>query len=59
MNRKDVGLRVRVERELRDDFIQACRDEHRTAAQVLRDFMREYVERSRRGQGELFRSRSE
>lgn len=58
MNRKDVGVRVRVERDLRDAFVQACPGEQRTAAQVIRDFMREYVDRAQRGQGELFRPSS-
>ncbi len=40
---KDAGLRLRVERELREEFTEACRAEGRAASQVLRDFMREYV----------------
>lgn len=40
---KDVGLRIRVQRELRDQFIEACRAEDKVAAQVLREFMRDYV----------------
>ena len=40
---KDVGLRIRVERELRGDFVRTCRHEGKTAAQVLREYMREYV----------------
>ena len=42
---KDSGLRIRVQRELRDRFNEACRAEDRSAAQVLREFMRAYVER--------------
>jgi hypothetical protein len=45
MAMKDVGLRVRVERELRDDFLEACRVHDRPAAQVIREFMRDYVVR--------------
>jgi hypothetical protein len=45
MAMKDVGLRVRVERELRDDFLEACRAHDRPAAQVIREFMRDYVVR--------------
>ena len=45
MATKDVGLRVRVERELRDDFLEACRAHDRPAAQVIREFMRDYVVR--------------
>lgn len=52
---KDAGLRLRVERELREEFTDACRAEGRPAAQVLRDFMRDYVSRNRAAaQHELF-----
>lgn len=40
---KSVGLRIRIEPELRDAFVQACRRTDRSAAQVLRAFMRQYV----------------
>ena len=40
---KDVGLRIRVERELRDQFLEVCRLQDRPAAQVIREFMRAYV----------------
>jgi hypothetical protein len=40
---KDVGLRIRVQRELRGQFLEACRMQDKPAAQVLREFMREYV----------------
>jgi hypothetical protein len=40
---KDVGLRIRIQRELRDQFLEACRAQDKPAAQVLREFMREYV----------------
>ena len=43
MATKDVGLRIRVERDLRDRFLEICRTQDRPAAQVLREFMREYV----------------
>lgn len=42
---KDVGLRIRVQRELRDKFTHACREKDVPAAHVLREFMREYVAR--------------
>ena len=42
---KDVGLRIRVQRELREQFLEACKTQDKPAAQVLREFMREYVER--------------
>lgn len=40
---KDVGLRIRVQRELREQFLDACRAQDKPAAQVLREFMRGYV----------------
>ena len=51
---KDVGLRLRVESELRRAFVDSCRADGRTAAQVLRECMRQYVERARAGQQDLF-----
>ena len=42
---KDVGLRIRVQRELREQFLDVCRAQDKPATQVLREFMREYVER--------------
>lgn len=44
---KDAGLRVRVEKELRQEFVESCRAAGRPAAQVLREFMREFVTRER------------
>jgi hypothetical protein len=52
---KDVGLRIRVERKLRAAFVDACRAEGKTAAQVLREYMRKYANYDERDpQGELF-----
>ncbi|WP_246047797.1 SNF2-related protein [Hankyongella ginsenosidimutans] len=48
MAEKDAGLRVRVERELREQFLAACREQDKPAAQVLREFMRRYVADRRR-----------
>ena len=54
---KDVGLRIRVERELRAAFVKACRAEGKTAAQVLREYMRRYANYDDTDpQGELFES---
>lgn len=39
------GFRLRVDDELRREFIAACRAQDRAAAQVLREFMRDYVAR--------------
>jgi len=41
---KDSGLRIRVQRELRDSFLEVCRTKDKPAAQVIREFMRDYVE---------------
>lgn len=40
---KDSGIRIRVERGLRSEFLEACQSADRPAAQVLREFMRQYV----------------
>ena len=42
---KDVGLRTRVQRDLREQFLKVCRAQDKPAAQVLLEFMREYIER--------------
>lgn len=42
---EDTGLRIRVDDSLRRDFIETCKGRDTTAAQVLRGFMRWYVER--------------
>lgn len=43
---KDSGLRIRVERQLREKFLELCREQDRPASQVIREFMREYIERN-------------
>jgi hypothetical protein len=48
---KDSGLRIRVQRDLRDRFLEVCRAQDKPAAQVLREFMRAYVERQEGAQG--------
>jgi hypothetical protein len=40
---KDSGLRIRIERELREKFLDICRKQDRPAAQVIREFMRTYI----------------
>lgn len=40
---KDVGLRIRIDHELRQAFLDACHEQDRPAAQVIREFMREFV----------------
>lgn len=44
---KDAGLRIRIERELREKFLEACRSDDVSAAQVLRAFIRDYVQARR------------
>lgn len=46
------GFRLRVDDGLRHEFITACRAQDRTAAQVLREFMRDYVAKNYGGQQE-------
>ncbi|HET6407411.1 MAG TPA: hypothetical protein VFG14_05985 [Chthoniobacteraceae bacterium] len=40
---KDSGLRIRIERDLREKFLAVCRDQDRPAAQVIREFMKGYI----------------
>lgn len=40
---KDSGLRIRIERDLREKFLSVCRDQDRPAAQVIREFMKGYI----------------
>lgn len=40
---KDVGLRIRIDRDLREQFVAACKADDKPASQVIREFMREYV----------------
>lgn len=46
------GFRVRVDDQLRHEFITACRKQDQAAAQVLRAFMRDYVAKYYDGQQE-------
>ncbi len=55
MMTKDSGLRIRVQRELREEFLDVCRAQDKPAAQVIREFMREYIaEHKATAQGTLF-----
>ena len=40
---KDAGLRLRIEKDLREQFVEICRSEGKAAAHVLREYMRDYV----------------
>ena len=44
MAAKDTGFRIRIEKQLREEFVDICRSQDRPAAQVLREFMRNYIE---------------
>jgi len=41
---KDVGMRIRVEPELREEFVDICKQKDIPAAQVIRTFMREFIQ---------------
>ena len=45
MAQKNVAFKIRVEAELRRAFVDACRREDRPASQVVREFMRNYVQK--------------
>lgn len=51
---KDAGMRIRVEKDLRSAFVQACRAQDRPAAVVLREFMRAFALTQLSGQASLF-----
>jgi hypothetical protein len=52
---KDVGIRIRVEKELREAFVNACRNQDVAASEVLREFMRLFAEQQHYGaQSSLF-----
>lgn len=59
MPTKDSGMRLRVEKELRDAFVQACHDQNRIAAEVLREFMRTFIHTQQHGQRSLFTAHQE
>ena len=41
---KDAGMRIRVEPDLRSAFLKVCHDANLPAAQVIRNFMRVFVD---------------
>jgi hypothetical protein len=48
---KDSGLRIGVQRDLRGKFLEVHRTQDKPAAQVIREFMRDYVEHHGRSTG--------
>lgn len=55
---KDSGMRIRVEHQLREDFIAACKNEDVPAAQVIRQFMKKYIGKATKHSGEVVRSKT-
>lgn len=54
LSTKDSGMRIRIERELRDAFVQACQSQGLIASEVLRDFMRGFAAKHSTEQAVLF-----
>jgi hypothetical protein len=54
MTTKDSGMRIRIERDERDAFVQACQSQGLIAAEVLRDFMRSFAAKHSAEQSALF-----
>jgi hypothetical protein len=50
---KDSGMRIRVEQQLREDFLAACKNDDVPAAQVIRQFMKKYIEKAAKHSGEI------
>jgi hypothetical protein len=57
LSMKDSGLRIRVQRELRERFLGGCHAQDKPAAQVIREFMRQYVERQAQAELSLGKNR--
>ncbi|HGG61209.1 MAG TPA: hypothetical protein ENK26_15060 [Gammaproteobacteria bacterium] len=52
---KSAGLRIRVEPSLHRQFLETCQARKVKASEVVRDFMRLYIENNAGGrQGQLF-----
>ena len=52
---KSSNYRIRVEPSLHQEFLEACKADDRPAAQVIREFMKDYVLKHRQGiQADLF-----
>lgn len=44
---KDAALRIRLPADLHQQFLTVCRAQDKPASQVLREYMRSYVQRNR------------
>lgn len=52
---KSSNYRIRVEPSLHQEFINACKCMNKPAAQVIREFMREFVQKNKyANQADLF-----
>ncbi|HGA2320453.1 TPA: hypothetical protein ACIRVE_005069 [Pseudomonas putida] len=50
---KETTMTIRIEPDLKDDFQTATKANHKPAAQILRDFMREYVAAHKNSSGAI------
>jgi predicted transcriptional regulator len=41
-----ISFTIRIDKPLRDAFVETCKAQDRTASQLIRDFMREYIKRN-------------
>ncbi len=44
---KEAVFTMKLEHELRDEFMAAAEESHRPASQIVRDFMRDFIQRQR------------
>ena len=51
-NQEHTSFNIRTEKVLKEAFVAAAKSQDRTASQLIREFMREYVRRN--GQRDLF-----
>lgn len=49
---KESSFTIRVDQNLKDQFVATCKSQDTTAAQVLRGIMRDYI--ARHGQADIF-----
>ena len=57
---KNSQFRIRVDENLRQNFLDTCREIDRPASQVLREFMKQFVEEQGNGaQTDLFKNLTE
>ena len=54
---KEVQMSIKMETELRDEFMVLAAEHHRPAAQIIRELMRLYIAQSRKGE-EVFAART-